>query len=166
MSALKAVLTLLLAVVAVATLVGTAQGTPIENVDTTDGHKVFTANCSACHQATGDGIPAVFPPLKGHVPALLAVEGGRRYLVDVILFGVSGPITAANQRYDGLMPPWGHLSDAQLAAVLNYVASAWDNRLSLTPGFVAFTAEEVLATRIDALDANAVRAARQLLGLD
>jgi mono/diheme cytochrome c family protein len=30
------------------------------------GESLFTANCSACHQATGEGIPGAFPPLKGN----------------------------------------------------------------------------------------------------
>ena len=30
-----------------------------------DGAAVFTARCAACHQATGAGLPGVFPPLAG-----------------------------------------------------------------------------------------------------
>lgn len=143
-----------------------AQGTPLEQVDVTSGRTVFAAACAACHQVTGAGIPAAFPPLAGHVPDLLAREGGRRYLVDVVLFGLTGPISVAERSYDGLMPPWGHLSDAQVADVLNYVAGAWDNRLQLEPGFVAFTPAEVLVARGDAFDSNAVYAARESLGLE
>lgn len=157
--------TLALVLLGTAALV-TAQGVPLANVDTTGGQQVFAANCTACHQVTGAGIPAVFPPLAEHVPELLAVEGGRHYLAAVVLFGLTGPIAVAGQAYDGLMPPWGHLSDAQLADVLNYVASAWGNHLVLPQGFVAFTAEEVLGIRGDALDSNAVHAVRQTLELE
>jgi len=143
-----------------------AQGTPIEAVDTTPGQTVFNANCLACHQVTGAGIPAVFPPLEGHVPELLAVEGGRRYLVALVLFGLTGQITVAEQGYNGVMPPWGHLSDSQLADVLNYIASAWGNGASLHPGFVAFVPEEVLGVRGDALDSGAVHAVRERLELE
>lgn len=165
MTKLKALAALVMIVVGAAALVQ-AQGTPIEAIDTTPGQTVFNANCMACHQVTGAGIPAVFPPLKGHVPALLAVEGGRPYLVDVVLFGLTGRITIAEQGYNGMMPPWGHLSDSQLADVLNYVASAWDNGAVLQPGFVSFTPEEVLSARSDALDSNGVHAAREDLELE
>ena len=41
------------------------------------GEKVYAANCVACHQATGKGVPAAFPALAGskivHGP-----EGARR----------------------------------------------------------------------------------------
>ena len=29
------------------------------------GEKVYAANCVACHQATGKGVPPAFPPLDG-----------------------------------------------------------------------------------------------------
>ena len=31
-----------------------------------DGGKVYTTNCSSCHQAQGQGIPGTFPPLAGN----------------------------------------------------------------------------------------------------
>lgn len=30
-----------------------------------DGKQVFAGNCASCHQATGKGLPGVFPPLAG-----------------------------------------------------------------------------------------------------
>ena len=30
-----------------------------------DGGAIFAANCAACHQANGQGLPGVFPPLAG-----------------------------------------------------------------------------------------------------
>lgn len=33
--------------------------------DAAKGQALFTANCAACHQATGAGLPGAFPPLKG-----------------------------------------------------------------------------------------------------
>ncbi|MFP3802471.1 c-type cytochrome, partial [Paraburkholderia sp. SIMBA_027] len=29
-----------------------------------DGGELFTANCASCHQASGEGVPGAFPPLK------------------------------------------------------------------------------------------------------
>ncbi|HET8986552.1 MAG TPA: cytochrome c, partial [Trueperaceae bacterium] len=162
MSRLGALAALVLVVASFAALVR-AQGTPIDRVDTSGGKALFDANCVACHQVTGAGIPAVFPPLRGHAPALVTVEGGRRYLVDVVLFGLSGRIVVEGHQYDGIMPPWGHLSDSQLADVLNYVVTAWDNDQLLEQGFVAYTPEEVLGVRLDAYDSTAVHGARTLL---
>jgi hypothetical protein len=56
--------------------------------------------------------------------------------------------------------------DQQIADVLNYAATAWDNAAALPEGFTAFTAEEVAAQRATTLDAAAVYAKRGELGLE
>lgn len=142
-----------------------AQGATAGTIDVTAGLRVYNANCLACHQASGDGIPGVFPPLRGHVSEVLAAEGGREYLVSAVLFGLAGRIEVAGRSYDGLMPSWGHLGDAQLAAVLSYVATAWAGPHDLSRDDLVFTPEEVLAARAAALDGAGVRRLRDGLGL-
>ncbi len=112
-----------------------------------DGETIFQTNCAACHQASGQGVPGAFPPLAGHVPELLAAEQGRTYLMHVVLFGLQGEIQVAGQTFNGMMPSWSQFSDEQLAAVLNFVATAWENEGMLPEGFEPFTAEEVAAER-------------------
>ncbi len=143
-----------------------AQGASIRETDTSAGEAVFTANCVACHQATGAGIPAAFPPLAGHVPEVLAVEGGRSYLIDVVSFGLMGQIAVAGQTYNGVMPAWAHFTNEQVADVLNYVATAWSNVDALPADFAAFTADEVAAVRATPLDMAAVYEKRGTLGLE
>lgn len=111
------------------------------------GEATYQANCVACHQANGQGIPAAFPPLAGHVPDLLAPEGGRTYLIHTLLYGLQGSITVDGQTYNGVMPAWQHLDDAQLADVLSYISAAWENEADLPEGFEPFTAEEVATER-------------------
>jgi mono/diheme cytochrome c family protein len=89
-----------------------------------DGKQIFTANCVACHQATGKGVAGVFPPLDGSE----WVNGDPRVLANLVLHGVSGEITVMGQTYKGAMPAFGQLGDAELAAVLSHVRSAWSNR--------------------------------------
>ena len=89
-----------------------------------DGQQVFNANCVACHQATGKGLPGVFPPLDGSE----WVNGDARVLANIVLHGVTGEISVAGQTYKGAMPPFGQLGDAELAAVLSHVRSAWSNK--------------------------------------
>ncbi|MBZ0305423.1 MAG: cytochrome c, partial [Anaerolineae bacterium] len=36
-----------------------------EGIALADGKALYTANCQACHQADGMGLPGAFPPLKG-----------------------------------------------------------------------------------------------------
>lgn len=111
------------------------------------GETTFQSNCVACHQAEGQGIPGAFPPLAGHVPELLAPEGGRTYLIHVLLYGLQGQIDVAGQSYDGAMPAWPQLSDEQIAGVLTYIATTWENEAALAEGFEPFTADEVASER-------------------
>lgn len=147
-------------------LTGGAFGQALAGQDTAAGEAVFTANCSACHQATGAGIPSAFPPLAKHVPAILGVDGGREFLVDVLVFGTQGAVTIEGVDYNGLMPAWGHLSDQELSDVLDYIATAWGNVDLLADGFPVFTADEVATRRADGLTADQVHEKRAGLGLD
>lgn len=89
-----------------------------------DGQQVYTANCVACHQASGKGLPGVFPPLDGSE----WVNGDERVLANILLHGITGEITVMGQTYKGAMPPFPQLSDAELAAVLGHVRGAWSNK--------------------------------------
>ena len=128
------------------------------------GESVYQTNCVACHQANGQGIPSAFPPLaEGHVPNILAVEGGRQYLIDVLLYGLTGQITVQGSTYNGAMPAWQQLSNEQIAAVLNYTATAWGNQPP--EGFAEFTAEDIAAQRDQGLSPSQVHEMRQELPL-
>lgn len=89
-----------------------------------DGKAVFTANCVACHQATGKGLPGVFPPLDGSEWVL----GDAHILANILLHGINGEITVAGASYKGQMPAFKRLSDLELAAVASYVRSEWSNK--------------------------------------
>jgi mono/diheme cytochrome c family protein len=89
-----------------------------------DGQQVYNGNCVACHQASGKGLPGVFPPLDGSE----WVNGDERVLANILLHGITGEINVLGQTYKGAMPPFPQLSDAELAAVLSHVRSAWSNK--------------------------------------
>ncbi|WP_322998750.1 cytochrome c oxidase subunit II [Castellaniella sp.] len=79
------------------------------------GKEVFAANCVACHQANGQGIPGTFPALNGDTKFVLAP------MKDQILTELNGhPGTAMAAFRD-------QLNDVQLAAVITYTRNAWDN---------------------------------------
>lgn len=124
-----------------------AQGSPVVTADVRLGREVYLANCVACHQLSGAGVRSSVPPLAGSVPELMAVDGGRQYLLNAVINGVSGELWVAGERFDGLMPSWRQLEDEQLAAVLNYIAYDWGNVAQLPQGAVAFTPFEVAAKR-------------------
>ena len=89
-----------------------------------DGAAIYAARCAACHQATGPGLPGVFPPLAGSE----WVTGPDETLAAIVLHGVSGPLTVRGAAYDGAMPGFAaQLQDAELAAVLSFVRTQWGN---------------------------------------
>jgi len=90
-----------------------------------DGKQVFSTTCAACHQATGEGVPGVYPPLAGSE----WVNGEDAKVIRILLHGVTGPIEVAGETFNSMMPPWGGtLKDADIAAVLTYVRSQWGNK--------------------------------------
>jgi mono/diheme cytochrome c family protein len=124
------------------------------------GSRVYAANCAACHQAGGTGMAGAFPPLAGHLPDLLKQADGRSYVGKVLLFGLEGEISVNGNTYAGAMPAWQTLSDNDIAGVLNYVSTAWDNGKSLPSGFKPFAADEIKALRTPQLTPAAVYALR------
>lgn len=79
------------------------------------GEKVYLTNCVACHQATGLGVPGVFPALKD---SKIAKGGAIADHLNIVIKGKTGTAMAA----------WGgQLNDLEIAAVITYERNAWDN---------------------------------------
>ena len=128
------------------------------------GTQVYAANCAACHQLNGAGLPGVFPRLAGHAADLYRADGGRDYLIEVMLYGLQGQIAVGGTNYNGLMPAWAHLGDEQIAAVINHSVAGFDD--GVPDGFDAIRAEEVAARRGEGLTAAQVLESRGALGLE
>jgi cytochrome c oxidase subunit 2 len=78
------------------------------------GEKVYAANCVACHQATGKGVPGAFPALEGS-KLVLGPQDGH---IEILLKGKAGTAMASFKQ----------LSDTELAAVMTYTRNAWGNK--------------------------------------
>ncbi|MBS0394569.1 MAG: cytochrome c [Proteobacteria bacterium] len=97
------------------------------------GQRLYAANCLACHQPGGEGVPGVQPPLAGTpVPT-----GDPQVLLRWVMFG-ERPAALPRGRYSGMMPQFGYLSDEDLAVLLSYVRSSFGNHAApVTPAMVA-----------------------------
>jgi mono/diheme cytochrome c family protein len=110
------------------------------------GKRLFTANCVACHQATGLGVAGQFPTLVGSEWVLTEGWHGDNHLIGVLLHGLQGAIQVKGETYNGAMPPWKQLKDDQIAAILTYIRSEWGNNESpITAEQVAKVREETAA---------------------
>src|SRR5882672_1246382 len=82
-----------------------------------EGEKVYSRSCVACHQAKGQGVPGAFPALT-YGPATTGPIAGH---VDIVLNG---------SRKNPAMAAWkGQLSDLEIAAVVTYERNALGNAL-------------------------------------
>lgn len=106
---------------------------------TVSGRDAFAGNCSACHGAQGQGTPGTYPPLAGN-PDLTKDPA---FPVLVVLNGLNGPIEVDGASYHGTMPPFGHLADADIAAIVNYVRGTLAGAKTPEP----VTAQDVAAQR-------------------
>jgi cytochrome c oxidase subunit 2 len=79
-----------------------------------EGEKVYAANCVACHQANGKGLPGTFPPLEGSK----LTNGPKADHINIVMNGKTGTAMAA----------FKHLSDVQIASVVTYERNSWGNK--------------------------------------
>lgn len=94
----------------------------VSNVtDLPDGKALYAANCQACHQANGEGLPGAFPPLKGS--PIVSGDDLQLY-VDIIMNGYD-----ARAEY-GVMAAVGTnmgFTEKEVTAIINYERSNWGN---------------------------------------
>jgi nitrite reductase (NO-forming) len=87
------------------------------------GAVLYNGTCSVCHQNSGEGMTSVFPPLAGS-DYLMA---DKRRAIEVVLNGLTGPVTVNGQEYNSVMPPMSQLADDEIANILTYVLNSWGN---------------------------------------
>jgi ubiquinol-cytochrome c reductase cytochrome b subunit len=88
------------------------------------GAKVFAANCSSCHGASGQGVPGSFPPLANNP----VVTGDANKVVGILLGGLHGSISVNGTTYNGQMPAWkGTLSNKDIADVITFIRTSLGN---------------------------------------
>lgn len=130
-----------------------------------DGASVYS-RCFGCHKSTGEGISGIFPPLAAQTAKVAKAEGGRTYLIDVLLYGLEGEIEVGGKKYNGKMPAFmDQLKDEEIAAVLNHVLASWGNDKMLPKGHKEISAAEVKARRGKKLSPGKVYEGRQKLKL-
>ncbi len=97
---------------------GVAKDTGPKEVDMMAlGKRIYNQNCVACHQADGNGLAGVYPPLVNSN----WVQDDPDRLVNIVLAGMAGPVTVNGKEYNNAMTAFNRLSDQQIAAVLSYI---------------------------------------------
>lgn len=105
---------------------GPSEEQTADNANQSLGAKLFNANCAACHQVNGKGIPGSIPPLAG---SALANSEDVTKPIRIVLHGFRGAIVRNGVKYNGVMQPWASVfTDEQIAAILTHVRTSWGNK--------------------------------------
>ncbi|GBR40964.1 cytochrome c class I [Neoasaia chiangmaiensis NBRC 101099] len=105
------------------------------------GFRDYGEQCGICHHG-GRGQAAETPPLFGRIDQIADSPEGKHYIIDVLLNGLSGPITATGQTFSWSMPAFNRRSDEEIARILTWVAR--QGHMSDPP---VFTAADIAAQR-------------------
>ena len=101
-----------------------AAGTLSKDDQVKAGQQLFAGTCSVCHQANGEGLPNVFPPLA---KSDYLAKQSKEQLIAIPLHGRTGKVTVNGKDYDSVMPPMSQLTDDEVANILTYVLNSWGN---------------------------------------
>jgi len=96
-----------------------------DNANATDasaarGEHVFSEHCATCHGDTGQGLEPWYPSLQR-----LAGLRDPAAMVETVLSGRFRRGGEIDGHTIPIMPAWGQLTDADVAAIVNYVQQNW-----------------------------------------
>jgi cytochrome c oxidase cbb3-type subunit II len=110
--------------------------------DAAKGAALYTGNCAVCHQASGEGLPGAFPPLKGND---VVNDDDDTQHIEVVLHGLHDA-KVGGVLYGSAMPPFAAtLNDVEIADIIDYERSSWGNHGK--PGLAAQVAAERAKTQ-------------------
>ena len=98
----------------------------------TRGEHVFAEHCATCHGDTGAGLEPWYPSLQR-----LAGIREPASMVETVLTGRFSRGGELNGHTIPIMPAWGQLTDADVAAIVNYVQQNWGQGGQITTEDVA-----------------------------
>ena len=91
------------------------------------GAKIYRNQCAQCHQASGNGVAGVYPPLV----ASSWVTGHPEVVARILINGLNGPMIVNGKSYNGNMPAFGPgglgLKEKDIAGVIPYIRQEWGN---------------------------------------
>ncbi len=87
------------------------------------GMVLYNGTCSVCHQQNGEGQEGIFPPLANS-DYLMA---DQRRAVEIVLNGLSGPVSVNGVTYSSVMPAMSQLNDDEIANILTFTLNSWGN---------------------------------------
>lgn len=91
------------------------------------GMALYTKHCAQCHQATGEGLASLYPPLKQADYLLADLPRAACIMVN----GQVQTIKVNGKTYNQMMPGIQNLTPLEVAEILTYVTNSWGNAKGL-----------------------------------
>lgn len=90
------------------------------------GQKVYNEYCKTCHQANGQGLGTVYPPLA---KSDYLMKTPMPQIIKEVVNGKSGKLKVNGKEYNGVMAPLPKkYTDEDIAGVITYVYNSWGNK--------------------------------------
>ncbi len=88
-----------------------------------EGQLLYQQHCTNCHQATGQGLRRLYPPLANSDFMLNNMEA----VICLIKNGISGKIIVNGVEYNQAMPGVSRLTNLEIAEIATYIYNSWGN---------------------------------------
>jgi mono/diheme cytochrome c family protein len=98
--------------------------------------EIWEARCAGCHAELG------------YLSDVAAADGGRDYLIDLMLYGIDGEVTIEGETVALRHRPFADtFDDEEHAALLNFMVTSWGNEEALPGDFDLYAPEEIAEQR-------------------
>lgn len=91
-----------------------------------NGGELYLQHCANCHQANGEGLGDLYPPIKGSDYLV-----NREKIICLIKNGISGDMVVNGKTYNQAMPANRNLYDLDIASIMTYIYSEWEGEKSI-----------------------------------
>lgn len=89
------------------------------------GEKVYTEYCKTCHQANGQGLGTVYPPVA---KSDYLKKTPMPQIIKEVVNGRTGKMTVNGKEYNGVMAPMPKkYTDEDIAGVVTYIYNSFGN---------------------------------------
>lgn len=88
------------------------------------GRNIYQTQCKNCHAENGEGLGALFPPLK----EADYLKKNKNRLACIIKYGLKGLIVVNKKMYNGGMPAQTQLAPIEIAEVITFVTNSFGNK--------------------------------------
>lgn len=86
------------------------------------GERLYQQYCSNCHQADGNGLAKLYPPVRN-----VQYTENKKAVACAIRYGLDEPIEINGIVYHQPMPAAGNLTELEIAELVTFLTTRWGN---------------------------------------